>query len=144
MEMWEMWLLSGAIMMLLEFIVPGGIIVFLGIAAMVVGGSSYYKWIVSTPMAFLMWFIVSIILIIFLRSIFIKYFEGDSQIQNTNEDLDLAGSLVEVVEDIFPHKLGRVRFRDSTWGARSDEEFKVGTKVVVSRRDGNNLVVKSL
>jgi membrane protein implicated in regulation of membrane protease activity len=144
MDIWTIWLISGAVMVLLEFIVPGGVIVFLGMAAVIVGGSIYFNWITSHPMAFLAWFIISIILMVFLRSIFIKYFEGDSKIENTDEDIDLEGSLADVIEDILPHKEGRVRFRDSTWSARSDEEHKMGIKVVISGRDGNSLVVKSV
>ena len=73
-----------------------------------------------------------------------KYFEGDSSIQNTDEDIDLEGSLVEVIERILPHKMGRVRFRDTTWNAISEEELEVGSKVVVNMRSGNNLIVKAI
>lgn len=144
MEQWLIWVIAGAVMVLLEFILPGGIIVFLGLAAMMVGGSIHLGWITSTTTAFLTWFISSIFLMLFLRSIFIKYFEGDTKVQNVDEDIDLVGSLVEIVEDVLPHKEGRVKFRDTTWIARSDEKLQVGSKAVVSGRDGNNLIIKSL
>ena len=144
MDAWLIWMSIGVVMILLEFILPGGIIVFLGIAAMAVGLGVYMGWITSLTSALLTWFISSIFLMLFLRSIFIKYFEGDSTIQNVDEDVDLMGTLVEIVEEVLPHKEGRVKLRDSTWVARSDEELKEGSNAVVSGRDGNILIIKSL
>ena len=144
MQAWLIWIALGAVMIFLELIVPGGIIVFLGLASISVGAALYYELVTTTMMALLTWFITSIFFIIFFRSFFIKYFEGDSTKQNVDEDADLVGSLVEVVEDIFSYKDGRVKFRDSTWTARSNEDIAIGSKARIVARDGNNLVVKSL
>lgn len=144
MEPWLIWLCVGGVLILLEFVVPGGIIVFIGIAAAIVGAGIYFEIINSLFEALITFFTSSIFLMLFLRSLFIKYFEGDSVIQNTNEDIDLVGSLVEAVEDVHPYKEGRVRFRDSTWRARSDEEIMSGAKATISGRDGNVLIIKPL
>lgn len=144
MENWAIWMIVGAVMMLLEFILPGAVIVFLGIAALLVGIGIYFSWITTITSAFLAWFIISIILMLFLRSIFVKYFEGDSLVQNVNEDLDIIGSLVTVTEDIKPYKEGRIRFRDSTWSGRSEEEIDNGQQAIIIGRDGNTLIIKSL
>lgn len=144
MDVWLIWLISGVVMILLEFIIPGGIIVFLGIAASIVAGGIFAGWIDSLTNALLTWFITSLFLMIFLRSIFIKYFEGDTSIQNVDEDIDLKGSLVTVVEEVLPHKSGRVKFRDTTWQARSDEEFAEGSSAIIADRDGNVLIIKSI
>lgn len=144
MENWAIWMIVGAVMMLLEFILPGAVIVFLGIAALLVGIGIYFSWITTITSAFLAWFIISIILMLFLRSIFVKYFEGDSLVQNVNEDLDIIGSLVIVTEDIKPYKEGRIRFRDSTWSGRSEEEIDNGQQAIIIGRDGNTLIIKSL
>lgn len=144
MEPWSIWAIAGAIMIVLEFIIPGGIIVFLGVSAGIVGGAIYLGLITSIFSAFLAWFIVSIFSILVLRSFFMKYFEGDSKVQNVDEDAALVGMLVEVVEQVLPHKEGRVRFRDTTWGARSDEKLEIGAKAAITGRDGNHLIIKSL
>ena len=131
-------------MVILESLVPGGIIIFLGFSAIIVGGGLYMGYINDMVTAFLTWFILSIVSMLFLRSLFIKYFEGDTSLDNVDEDEDLKGGIVEVVEEILPHKEGRVRFRDSTWVALSDEEISVGKKAVISKRRGNKLEVKSI
>lgn len=144
MDVWMIWIIAGAVMALLEFILPGGIIVFLGMAAIAVGGAVYLGWITTAVHALLAWFIISILFMLFLRQLFIKYFEGDTSVENVDEDKDLIGSLVETVEEILPHKEGRVKFRDTTWAARSNGELKPGSKAVVSERDGNTLIVKPI
>jgi len=116
----------------------------LGIAAVIVGLGIYFSFITTIVSAFIAWFIISIFLMLFLRSIFIKHFEGDSIIQNVDEDIDIDGSLVEVIEEIFPHKEGRVKFRDSSWTARSDENIKVAQRAIIIHRDGNTLIIKSI
>ena len=144
MKGWMIWLLIGGVFVVLEAILPGGIVIFLGMGAMTVSLGLYLGWITTFVGAFLTFFISSLVYILFLRSIFIKYFEGDSQVQNVDEDQDLVGSLVEVANAIKPYEEGRVKFRDSYWQARSDEELPPGEKALVVGRQGNVLIVKSL
>ena len=144
MESWLIWIIAGAVMIFLEIILPGAVIVFLGVSAFIVGLGIYFNLITSVFSAFLSWFIISIFLLLFLRSMFVKYFEGDSKVQNVDEDEDLVGSIVEIVEEIKPYKDGRVKFRDTTWSARSEEEFVLGQKAIIKGRDGNILLIKSL
>lgn len=144
MEPWLIWSILGSVLILLEFIVPGGIVVFLGLAAILVGGSIYAQWITSLTSALLTWFISSIFFMLFLRSVFIKYFEGDAKVHNVDEDEDILGAIVEIIEDVCPYKEGRVKFQDSTWVARSDEELLMGSNAVILRRDGNTLIIRSL
>jgi len=143
-EHWQIWGVFGGVLVLLELILPGGIVIFLGLAAFIVAGGLYLDVITSVTSSFLTWFISSLIFIIFLRSFFMKYFEGDSEIQNVNEDDDLMGALVTVSEDVFPHKEGRVRLRDSTWVARSHDTLKKESKAIVCGREGNILIIKSI
>ena len=130
-------------MMVAELIIPGGIIVFLGISAMVVSGAIYMGWITSVTYALITWFITSIIFMLFLRSLFMKYFEGDSEIQDVEENSDIPGKLVEVIEEITPDKPGRVRMRDSTWVAKAEEHFKIGDSAIVISINENILTIKS-
>lgn len=138
------WILCGLIMMLLELLVPGGIIVFLGMSAVMVGSAVYFGLLTHWMDAVIAWFILSLLLILGVRSFFIQFFEGDSKVDNVDEDLDIIGAVVEVVQDVLPYKDGRVRFRDSTWPARSDEELSAGSKARVIQRQGNSLIIESI
>ena len=135
------WIGAGLVLVFLEVILPGGIIVFLGVSAIMVGIGIHFEWINTIPMAITSWFALSIINLFAMRSFFMKFFEGDTSIQNTNEDLDDLGRIVVVAQDIYPHKEGRIRFKDSTWIAQSEHEIKKDAKAIITNRKGNKYVV---
>lgn len=144
MPIWLVWVISGIALMFLEFLIPGGIVSFAGIAAMIVGASIFYGFIDTVLMSFAMWFITSILLLILLRSFFMKYFEGDISVQNIDEDFQNIGTTVLVIESILPDKAGRIQFQGTTWRALSDESIKEGSKAKLYKRDGINWIVKSI
>lgn len=144
MKMQMFWFIFGIISILLEFVLPGGIIVFLGMAALVVAALIYFGIITSTIEAILTFFILSILFMVVLRSIFIKYFEGDSYQENTDEDQDALGLEVEVIEVIQPGIEGRISFRGTTWVASSQESFQVGDKAVITGRSESKWIIKSI
>ena len=138
------WMMLGAALIILEAVLPGGIVVFLGIAAIIVGSSIYMGWITSAVTALIIWFMISLVLLLVLRSIFIKYFEGDSKKHDVNEESEYLNSVVEVTEEILPYKEGRVKFRDSSWFARSDSKISATQKAVIVGKDGNHWIVKPI
>lgn len=137
----KIWLCFGIVLMLAELVIPGAILVFLGMGALLVAGCLYFGLITSTVHSIILWFILSILLVGFLRSLFMKLMPGDVVIENTDEDLDAIGSVVEVSEKIYPHKEGRIKFRGTSWIAISDEEIAMGEKAIIKGRDGNKWVV---
>jgi membrane protein implicated in regulation of membrane protease activity len=141
-EVWLIWLLSGVVLSLLELIIPGGIIVFVGVAGIIVSLLIKFGFITNLVTSFIIWFILSIIFMFVLRSFFMKFFEGETFVENTSEDEDAKGAIVEIVETIFPYKEGRIRFRGSSWKARSEKEIKKGDKGVIIERDQSVWIVK--
>jgi len=101
MQQWMIWLVVGAVFITLEMILPGGIVIFLGMGAATVSLGIYLGWITNWVSSFLTFFISSLVYILILRSLFIQYFEGDSSVQNVDEDNDLVGAIVEVAENIL-------------------------------------------
>ena len=142
MQPWLIWMSVGLFLMLSELLVPGGIVVFLGVSAMIVSGAVYLGWITSVTNALITWFIISIIFMFTLRSLFMKYFEGDSEIQEVDEKNEIIGKEVTVIEEISLTQAGRVRMRDTTWEATSDRHFLPGDLGVVESIEGNVLKIK--
>lgn len=138
------WFIIGVVCIVSEAVIPGGIVVFLGLAAILVGALLHFGIIVTTTQAMLIWFVSSIVMLFVLRSFFMKYFEGDSQVHETEEDAESIGQIVEVAEEIQPFKEGRIRYLDTTWSARSEDEIPEGGKAIITKRDGNVWIVKSL
>ena len=138
------WLIFSAVMLAAEFVVPGAILGFLGIAGLMVAGLMYLGWIEGPVEIMMTFFVLSIVLILVVRTTFLRFLPGDSRVENTDEDKDAEGSLVLVLEDISPERFGRIGFRDSTWEARSDLAIKAGDQAIITGRDGNCWIVKPM
>ena len=141
MQPWLIWMSLGLVLMILELIVPGGIVVFLGFSAMIVSGAIYIGLIDSLTTALITWFITSIIFMFFLRSFFMKYFEGDSEVQQVEENAEMIGKEVHVIEEISPDSPGRVRMRDTTWNAKSKDTLEEGSIGVVESIEESILII---
>lgn len=139
------WMGAGALLFALEIVVPGAILSFLGLAALTVGALVKFDIIDGWLTATTTWFILSIAYILVLRSFVLRWMPSDFRVQNTDEDKDDLGSIVEVVERVAAAKKGRIRFRDTTWSAYSEEgTFEPGDKAVICGRRGNSYVVKKI
>ncbi len=86
--------------------------------------------------------VVSIVLLIVSRPIYKKFIKKD--MVETNAQLDV-GKKAVVIEDIDAKKMtGRVRLNGVDWSAKcsSDEYVPAGTDVIVEKIDGTTLIVK--
>lgn len=138
----KIWLIASVILIVLEFVIPGGVVVFLGLAGLLVYGLLSLGLIKGLYLSLIVWFISSIVMLLGLRSFFMKYFEGDSRVQSTNEDEDAYGQLVVVIEDVLPSLNGRINFRGSTWSAKSEEFIGKNDKAIIIGRDSNTWIIK--
>jgi membrane protein implicated in regulation of membrane protease activity len=140
------WLGVGIALILSEIIIPGGIVIFMGAAALVVAALLYTGMFTGWLPAIVAWLIFSLVFILALRRYLTKLIEGDSRRSNTDEDLDAIGTIVEVVETIGPgDHLGRISFRGTTWGASArGATFATGSKVKIVQRDNINWIVEGI
>lgn len=114
------WLIVGVVLIAAELLLPGLISVFLGLAALVVAALIHFGFVASASMAILTWVVVSVVLVLTLRSSLMKFFPGDTSVGSLDEDAQAKGSVVDVVRDVaFEHSEGQVNFRDALWSARS-------------------------
>ncbi len=140
------WIILAAVFIVAELVIPGGIIIFLGIAGLIVAISMKLGFVASWANALTLWFISSLVLVVLLRGIAQKMLGGDSSVANTDEDVDAMGEIVEVVKTIGPGEAkGRVVFRDIRWNAVSDgSEIPAGEKAKIVYRDNITLVVEKI
>lgn len=132
------WLVFGAILMILEIVLPGLVVLFLGMGACLVGVAVYFGWLTGWMSIMTSWFVVSLVLIIGLRSVFQKIMPGDHSYDEYDEDEEAKGTVVEVIVGIEVGGEGRVHFRGTTWQAKSDTAIAKGAKARLVRR--HNLV----
>ncbi len=138
-----LWLLAGVIFILLEFVIPGLIICFFGVGAIIVSlilavcPELSWNWQ-------LVWFTVTSLVVLFgLRKIIPKIFRGRF---GGEDDLDIDNDAVKnapamTVTDLVPGAIGKVEFRGSIWEATATENIPAGTPVVVLKRENLTLIV---
>jgi hypothetical protein len=142
--MFETWLIAAILLSLAEIVIPGGILINLGIASLVVSLAVKFAIVDSWVMALTVWFIVATFMLFIVNIFTNKFFGGEQHTDNTDEDLDIFGHEAEVVETIGPGtKKGRVSFQGTTWSALGDgSEIPAGTKVQIVCKENISLVVE--
>lgn len=132
-------------MMILEFVIPGLVVMFVGAAALIVAGTAYLGFIEGWIPAFTLWFVSSLVMVLGVRTAVAGLLPASSIKQLTDEDIDAYGEEVDVIETVTTTPGGRIRFRGSTWAAQTlQEELPVGSRAKVVARDNLVWIVEPL
>ena len=139
------WIVSGAVMILAEFLFSGFIVVFFGLGAVIAGIAIAFGVPGSGGIPFIIFSVSSIVLLVVARNHMKTWFQGDL-VGEKNADIDtgIIGDSVEIVSgfDESSPGYGIVRYRGSNWNARSEKEIhQVGTRLQVVDRESNVLIV---
>lgn len=140
------WVCLGIILMLAEIIIPGGIVILLGSACLIVAAALATGIIEGIAQSLTLWFIASMVLLLSFRHVTQQMVGGDSHVGNTDEELDLYNQIAVVKEAIGPgQQTGRIHCLGSDWTALGDgTEIKAGSKVRIICRENIALVVEPL
>ncbi|MCL1126055.1 NfeD family protein [Shewanella surugensis] len=141
-----LWGCIGLVLMFAEIIIPGGIVILLGTACLVVAGALALGLVEGFVQSMTLWFIASMVLLLGFRQITQRLIGGYSHVDNTDEELDIYNKEAVVIQTIGPgQKAGRIEFQGSQWSALGDgTEIVSGTKVRIICRDNIGLVVEPL
>ena len=139
------WIVSGAAMILAEFLFSGFIIVFFGLGAVIAGIAIAFGVPGSGGIPFIIFSVSSIVLLLVARNHMKKWFQGDL-VEEKNGDIDtgIIGDSVEIVSgfDVSSPGYGIVSYRGSNWNARSEKKIhQLGTRLQVIDRESNVLIV---
>lgn len=132
------WIIMGLCLIFLEFLVPGLVVIFLGLGALFVALLQWSGILESWTTSFATWFGSSFAFLILLRSIFRKFLPSEVTKDYSDEDDEAFGAIVDVLETVNSHNNeGRIKFSGTTWSAQCIEgEIKVGQKAkIVYRND---------
>lgn len=135
------WLSLGLILGVAEMVAPGFFLMWLGLAALIVGLLDY-AFPIAIP------FQVALFAVLSVLTVFAgKKFLNDNPIATDDPKLNdrgarLTGEVVTVVEAITDGQ-GRVKVGDTEWNARG-ADAGVGAKVRVTGADGAVLLVESV
>jgi len=139
-----LWMGTGIILVILEFILPGLVAVFLGSAAILVGLMIHFDIIHGVIQSFGAWFGLSIFLILTIRQIAARFLLSDSTYKYTEEDEAAIGQIVNITETIHSNNSnGRIRFQGTDWPARAVKgTIKKGDHAIIKYRDNISWVVE--
>ncbi len=136
-EPYMVWFVVGLILVLLEFAVPGVILVFIGLGAWLVSLASWAGWVDSVGAQMTLFAVGSLVLLLGLRRVFKPWFTGLSSSSANPGDLDeFINHRVTVVSAIEPDKRGKVEFKGANWNAESTQSFEPGETALITRVDG--------
>lgn len=136
------WLVSGLTMMLAELLIPGFVVFFFGVGAVITAGVTYLFPGLSPAYQGFLFALVSVGALLVGR----RWLVEKSAIRRGRDNLDdeWVGAVAEVCETIEPPAPGRVMLRGVSWGAEAQTPLAVGTKVRVVARENITLKVEAL
>ena len=142
----SLWLGSGIFLMAIEFLVPGLVLVFVGLGSLTVVFGMHFGYIDGILQQFITFFISSIIYLLTLRFLVLRFVPSVTRKENIDEDEEVMGSIVEIVADINSGEFGRVEHSGSTWQARAegDQTILKGEQVKIIGRDNITWIVQKI
>jgi membrane protein implicated in regulation of membrane protease activity len=142
----SLWLSSGIFLTAIEFLVPGLVMVFVGLGSLTVALGMHLGYIDGIVPQFITFFISSIFYLLTLRFLVLRFVPTESRKENIDEDEEVIGSIVEIVVDIEPGELGRVEHGGSSWQARAEGEQTIlkGEQVKITGRDNITWIVQKI
>lgn len=138
------WLTLGIIMLVFETFMPGFVILFFGLGALVVSLVCALYNNVSLNMQLLIFIVSSIALLGLLRktckNVFTGLFASKNKMpENINSNI---GEKALVIEKIIPARNGKIEFHGTTWDAIADETILENTVVTIVKQDNLTFKVK--
>lgn len=146
---WMAWAIIGVACIGLEMLMPGFVIFFFGLGGLATAISCFIPFVAEMLwLQILLFVVLSALSLVFLRRKFTKVFGGtifDPDKAGSVED-DGIGSTVEVLEDVTEMKDGRIRFRGTSWKARTrgGECEKGSIARLVAREDLTYIVERAV
>jgi membrane protein implicated in regulation of membrane protease activity len=133
------WIVAGAIMLGLELVIPGGFLLWLGVAAIITGLAALFQPI-TWAFQFLIFGGLSLVLIV----AWMRYFKGRDQVSDRpflNRRADTLIGHEAVLDEPIRNGFGRLSLGDTVWRV-AGPDLPAGRKVRVISADGAVLKVE--
>lgn len=140
------WAIVGIIFIFIEFFIPGLVIAFFGVGALITALTTWIGISPTLPWQLLVFIVSSILLLVLLRR-YVKrvFFGGEKGEVDVPNFIVEIGKVVPVVEYIQPGEVGgKVRYQGANWLARADEPIPPGESVKIIGCDNITLLVKKV
>jgi membrane protein implicated in regulation of membrane protease activity len=136
------WIMIGFVLVIAEFFLTSFIVVFFGVAAIVVGVAIWLGLPADGGAAYVLFAAVALLTLFGLRGRFREWFTGDVAEGGLDEDFIGHDARVESGFDAATPARGRVAYRGASWDARSaTAQLEANSYVRIVGRDGTVLHV---
>lgn len=127
------WLIIGVMLFFLELALPGFILFFFGLGAVVV---ALLTWLTPISIAWqlFVFILVSLLSLFGLRNIIQQKFFAENGVEGEDVVLAKPGERGVVTTTITPPAEGRIKYKGSFWRAIAEEEIEEGEIISVVRQ----------
>ena len=134
MEMWQMWAVAGAVLVILEMLTPAMFFLNLALACFGVAAAAFFT--VDLYVLVPLWVVLSAIFLLFLRPLLNRRHAAQSTATGMGQ---YVGKTAKVGKDS-----GVIGIFGERWEARTEynEKIPVGSNVVIERNDNLTMYVK--
>lgn len=140
-----LWIYAGALLVLLELIVPGFILCFFGLAAASVGVCRFIFGLAFSPAwQFAAFSLFSVFYILALRHWLKSTFTGAKECTVADFEHVNVGRIGSLIAPIVPPCEGRVLLGDAEWVAIADAPIAAGVRVKVVSQENLTMKVEEI
>ncbi|MCK4304098.1 MAG: NfeD family protein [Candidatus Eisenbacteria sp.] len=138
------WLIAGILLMLMEFVIPGVILVFFGAGAVLTGILVWLGALESLAAQLVCFGLSSLVLLFTLRRYMSRAFRGRVSCSRAYDDKEeFRGKTARVSHRIIPGSTeGRIDFNGTEWKATSAEIIDEGTLVEITAKENISYTVQ--
>ena len=133
------WIIAGLILAALEMIVPGLVVIWFGVAAVLTGIMAFF--VKDTYGQFGIFVGLSTLMVVFSQRIARRITHPEPEAVGSNRMVGVSG---RVIADIRPPEFGRVKVHGEEWRATATCEIAAGGTVRVLAVAGTHLIVESV
>lgn len=135
------WFIIAVVLFLLELVVPGFVIFFFGIGALVTA----LVCLVAHPginIQIIIFAVISVLSLLALRKLIQKKLFYTRENRSDAVEDEFSGKEALAITDFGSDKKGKVEFKGTNWTAESESEIKSGQTVIIIEKDSFKLIVE--
>jgi membrane protein implicated in regulation of membrane protease activity len=140
------WTLLGIFLVFVEFFIPGLVIAFFGVGALITGLTTWIGITSSLASQLFVFILSSVLLLVMLRKFLKTTFLGKSQAEGESRNFNIEiGKIVPVIELIQPGEVGgKVKYQGANWSAMATEPIEPGESVKITGSENLTLLVEKI
>jgi membrane protein implicated in regulation of membrane protease activity len=138
-------LVAGIALLVAELVLPGGIVMWLGVSSLLLVGARHYGYVQELPNLFFAWSFLSVGLVSFSVLFLQRFFRGDVESNHFDDIEEALGQEVEVETTVTSQgNSGRVVYQGTAWKAQTEgPDLPAGSKAIIVGRNNITWIVKN-